>query len=62
MLDIATTIVSYGTVKNHKLQGKPMQDGLDGRLRRPARRSPIRSKAPKALLLPMAATRARGSR
>ena len=27
ILDIATTVVSYGTVKNHALQGKPMPEG-----------------------------------
>jgi len=27
VLDIATSVVSYGTVKNHALQGKPMQPG-----------------------------------
>jgi len=27
VLDIATTVVSYGTVKAHKLQGKPMPEG-----------------------------------
>src|SRR3954470_19556627 len=27
VLDMATTVVSYGTVKNHALQGKPMQPG-----------------------------------
>jgi L-2-hydroxycarboxylate dehydrogenase (NAD+) len=27
MLDIATTVVSYGTVKNYALQGKPMPEG-----------------------------------
>ncbi len=33
VLDIATTVVSYGTVKNHALQGKPHARGLDGRPR-----------------------------
>ena len=27
VLDMATTVVSYGTVKNHALQGKPLQRG-----------------------------------
>jgi LDH2 family malate/lactate/ureidoglycolate dehydrogenase len=27
VLDIASTVVSYGTVKNHRLQGKPMPEG-----------------------------------
>src|SRR5205807_972634 len=27
VLDIATTVVSYGTVKNYKLQGKQMPEG-----------------------------------
>jgi LDH2 family malate/lactate/ureidoglycolate dehydrogenase len=27
VLDIATTVVSYGTVKSHRLQGKPMPEG-----------------------------------
>src|SRR5882724_4602306 len=27
VLDMATTVVSYGTVKNYRLQGKPMPDG-----------------------------------
>jgi LDH2 family malate/lactate/ureidoglycolate dehydrogenase len=27
VLDMATTVVSYGTVKNYALQGKPMQPG-----------------------------------
>jgi len=27
VLDMATTVVSYGTVKNHALQGKPMEKG-----------------------------------
>ena len=27
ILDIATTVVSYGTVKNHALQGKPLDEG-----------------------------------
>jgi L-2-hydroxycarboxylate dehydrogenase (NAD+) len=27
VLDMATTVVSYGTVKNHALQGKPLQPG-----------------------------------
>jgi L-2-hydroxycarboxylate dehydrogenase (NAD+) len=26
VLDIATSIVSYGTIKNHRLQNKPLQD------------------------------------
>lgn len=27
VLDIATSVVSYGTVKSHRLQGKPLQEG-----------------------------------
>ena len=27
VLDIATSIVSYGTIKNHRLQGKPLPEG-----------------------------------
>ena len=27
VLDIATSVVSYGTVKSHRLQGKPMPEG-----------------------------------
>ena len=43
VLDIATTVVSYGTVKAHKLQGKPMPEGwmVDPRT---ASRSPTRRK------------------
>ncbi len=26
VLDIATSIVSYGTIKNHRLQNQPLQD------------------------------------
>ena len=31
VLDIATSIVSYGTIKNHRLQNIPLHAGLDGR-------------------------------
>jgi LDH2 family malate/lactate/ureidoglycolate dehydrogenase len=52
VLDIATSIVSYGTIKNHKLLGKPMPEGwmID-----PATGAPITdaAKSGEGLLLPM---------
>src|SRR5262245_9737985 len=44
VLDIATSVVSYGTVKSHALQGKPMPEGwmvnkTDGRPLTDAKRS-----------------------
>ena len=53
VLDIATTVVSYGTVKNYRLQGKPMPDGwmVSTRRRRAAHRSAERSAD--GLLLPI---------
>ena len=61
VLDIATTVVSYGTVKNYKLQDKPMPEGwmVDAKDGKP---SPIRRTAPKACCCRSAATRARVSR
>ena len=52
VLDIATSIVSYGTIKNYKLQGKPMPEGwmID-----PATGAPITDagRSGEGLLLPM---------
>ena len=53
VLDMATTVVSYGTVKNYALQGKHDAGGLDGQHREPAGRSPIRARAREGLLLPI---------
>jgi len=52
VLDIATTVVSYGTVKAHKLQGKPMPEGwmIDAKDGRPLT-DPARSA--EGLLMPI---------
>jgi L-2-hydroxycarboxylate dehydrogenase (NAD+) len=52
VLDIATTVVSYGTVKAHRLQGKPMPEGwmIDPKDGRPLT-DPARSA--EGLLLPI---------
>ena len=52
VLDIATTVVSYGTVKNYRLQGKPMPEGwmVNSRDGRPVT-DPNRSN--EGLLLPL---------
>jgi LDH2 family malate/lactate/ureidoglycolate dehydrogenase len=52
VLDIATTVVSYGTVKAHKLQGKPMPEGwmVDPRDGRPLTDS---ARSAEGLLLPI---------
>jgi LDH2 family malate/lactate/ureidoglycolate dehydrogenase len=52
VLDIATTVVSYGTVKAHKLQGKPMPEGW---MVNPADGRPLTDSARSAegLLLPI---------
>lgn len=59
VLDIATSIVSYGTIKNHRLQNKPLQDDwmID-----PATGEPVTDphKAATALLLPMAGYKGAG--
>ena len=62
VLDIATTVVSYGTIKAYALAGPRHARGLDDRPPRPARRSPIRAAAPRACCCRSAATRAAGSR
>ena len=48
VLDIATTVVSYGTVKAYKLQGKPMPEGWMVEREAMASRSPIPRAAPRA--------------
>jgi hypothetical protein len=60
VLDIATTVVSYGTVKK-RLQGKEMPPGwmMDKRM---ASRSPIPHAAPKACSIRSAVTKAAGWR
>ena len=52
VLDIATTVVSYGTVKAYKLQGKPMPEGW---MVSPKDGKPITDSArsPEGLLLPI---------
>ena len=57
VLDIATSVVSYGTIKSHRLQKKPLPEGWmvntkDGS------RSPIRRGAARACCCRSAATRA----
>jgi LDH2 family malate/lactate/ureidoglycolate dehydrogenase len=59
VLDIATSIVSYGTIKNHKLLGKPLHDDwmID-----PKTGAPVTdpNKSMQALLLPMAGYKGAG--
>jgi LDH2 family malate/lactate/ureidoglycolate dehydrogenase len=59
VLDIATSIVSYGTIKNHRLQNKPLHDDwmID-----PKTGEPITDphKSTEALLLPMAGYKGAG--
>jgi L-2-hydroxycarboxylate dehydrogenase (NAD+) len=52
VLDIATTVVSYGTVKAYKLQGKPMPEGwmIDARDGKPVTDS---AKSAEGLLMPI---------
>ena len=52
VLNIATTVVSYGTVKAHKLQGKPMPEGwmVSAKDGRPVTDS---AKSAEGLLLPI---------
>ncbi len=52
VLDIATSVVSYGTVKAHKLQGKPMPEGwmIDARDGKPVTDA---AKSEHGLLLPI---------
>lgn len=52
VLDIATTVVSYGTVKAYRLQGKPMPEGW---MVHPSDGKPITdsAKSPEGLLLPI---------
>jgi LDH2 family malate/lactate/ureidoglycolate dehydrogenase len=52
VLDIATSIVSYGTVKNHRLQNKPMPEGwmVDAKTGAPITDA---AKSGEGLLLPM---------
>ncbi len=59
VLDIATSIVSYGTIKNHRLQGTPLKDGW---MVDPASGEPITDPAQSAhgLLLPMAGYKGAG--
>ena len=62
VLDIATTVVSYGTVKNYRLQGKTMPEGWMVSTQGRRGRSPIRTRAPRACSPRSAATRAAVSR
>ena len=59
VLDIATSIVSYGTIKNHKLQNRPLQADwmID-----PKTGAPVTDpqKSAEALLLPMAGYKGAG--
>ncbi len=59
VLDIATSIVSYGTIKNHRLQNKPLQNGwmIDPKTGE-AVLDP--HKSAEALLLPMAGYKGAG--
>ena len=59
VLDIATSIVSYGTIKNHRLQNKPLKDDwmVDPRTGE-AITDPHKSM--EALLLPMAGYKGAG--
>jgi L-2-hydroxycarboxylate dehydrogenase (NAD+) len=52
VLDIATTVVSYGTVKAHKLQGKPMPEGwmIDSKSGKPLTDS---ARSAEGLLMPI---------
>ena len=61
VLDIATSIVSYGTIKNHRLQNRPLQADW---MVDPETGATVTDphKSAEALLLPMAATRAQGWR
>ena len=61
VLDIATSVVSYGTVKSHRLQDKPMPEGWMVSPRT-VRRSPMRRAAAKGCCCRSAATRASGCR
>ena len=60
VLDIATSIVSYGTIKNHRLQNKPLQGRLDDRSENRRRRSSIRTRVRRRCLLPMAGYKGAG--
>ncbi len=59
VLDIATSIVSYGTIKNHRLQNKPLQNGwmIDPKTGEAALDP---HKSAEALLLPMAGYKGAG--
>ncbi len=59
VLDIATSIVSYGTIKNHKLQNKPLPEGwmIDPKTGEPVTDP---QKSVQALLLPMAGYKGAG--
>ena len=59
VLDIATSIVSYGTIKNHRLQNKPLRDGW---MADPKTGESITDphKSTEALLLPMAGYKGAG--
>lgn len=59
VLDIATSIVSYGTIKNHRLQNKPLHDDW---MVDPNTGEPITDphKSMEALLLPMAGYKGAG--
>jgi len=59
VLDIATSIVSYGTIKNHKLLNRPLPDGwmIDPKTGEPVNDP---QKSAQALLLPMAGYKGAG--
>jgi LDH2 family malate/lactate/ureidoglycolate dehydrogenase len=59
VLDIATSIVSYGTIKNHKLLNRPLPDGwmIDPKTGEPVTDP---QKSAQALLLPMAGYKGAG--
>jgi L-2-hydroxycarboxylate dehydrogenase (NAD+) len=59
VLDIATSIVSYGTIKNHRLQNRPLQGDwmIDPKTGEPVTDS---HKSAEALLLPMAGYKGAG--
>ncbi len=59
VLDIATSIVSYGTIKNHRLQNRPLQDDwmVDPQTGAPVTEA---AKSAEALLLPMAGYKGAG--
>jgi L-2-hydroxycarboxylate dehydrogenase (NAD+) len=59
VLDIATSIVSYGTIKNHRLQGMPLQPGWMVDPKTGATVTDAKKSA-EALLLPMAGYKGAG--